>query len=82
MPALGRLADHLGQQVFACLDLTQPGGVVAGARRLEEAELISDSIKRIAAAAFSIAHATLELESAERGDRPECVPDAQRHVSD
>jgi cobalt-zinc-cadmium efflux system protein len=49
---------------------------VAGAPSLAEAETVGRRVRAMATERFSIAHATLELESADT----KCVPDSERHV--
>ena len=55
--------------------------VVGGQPSLEEAEEVGKQVKEAIGKIFAIAHATLELENADsKGNAPDCLPDAQRHV--
>lgn len=51
--------------------------VLAGSPSLADAEAVGDQMKVMLADRYGIAHATLELETA---DHAVCVPDAERHV--
>ncbi len=55
--------------------------VVGGRPSLGEAEEVGQHVKEAVGETFAIAHATLELESADSiGNARDCIPDAQRHM--